>query len=1511
MPEAGGPATQSGILYQNSVAAVFLGQLCDRTNRPARDRIVRVRLEAPTEVDDVLVTFGDGRRAYVQVKEDVRAGDAAWKRMWQQFGKQLLSPGFRTGVDRVVLHVGEHREEHRLLRELCDRARGSISADEWRKGLSSRQLELVGRISLLLDPELLVEGGLHHVASHAEVVIWPPAEIERFVVPGAMPASDRPAVELFRLLRDYAGEKARFRGTCTAEDVLAFLDHGGSGVRLIEPPDLEAVRDSVRSCGALLRQHPHTFASTRVHIPRAVVGEIAAWLESPPGQDTVGLLLDHAGGGKTVVMRDVLDALETQGIPTLAIKADLQLSGVEDAEQLQARLRLPESVERVMARLATTGPAVVLIDQLDALSLSLARDQRALTVVLDLVARLRLLSGVRLLLSCRTFDRNSDPRLRRIEVAQEFPLQQLTEDEVRATLVAAHVSEESLTPATRQLLQVPLHLHLFLLAGGRDQEVPRRSTPVGIGSLQELYGRVWRGVVLAAEPGSPPATERVSVLQIAVERMHREQRTSLPASLFSAGEHAALEAAARWLASSGIFMAGDPDWSFLHQTFFDYCYARFFAEAGDRLSESVLRSDQGLHTRPQVVHVLEYLRGSNPREYLRELQALLGSRLLRYHLRDLVLRWFGALRDPGDGDWLVARRMLASSSERPRVLAAIRGNVAWFERMLGVSLQILLAQDDKTLDEEVIPYLASMADNAQEDVIAILEPYAGRSEAWDHRVARVLLSIRKWPTERAADLYARYLGTGLGHLHALDDITLAQPRAGCRLLGIVLESVLEAYLQEHGPTGLPYSYSLDRRLEALGPGTVPKAIAEASRVEPKLFLETLLPWLERVAGLRGPPDEKRGDFGWDELSHGWHDEGNDVLQSLITGFTSALVALGRTDPGSFERHVGRLEKHPYSSIQQLLARTYTECPEVCANRAVAFLERDARRLDLGEHQQYETRRLVRAIVPHLDREQYERLETAIREYDDLWKAGGVHALRERGLKQLYLLQEVPPERLTSPGRRLLQELERKFPRMRASPNPLTTEFYTVGSPILDASAQRMSDRAWLKAMAKYTGEVRHADFMRGGARELAGVLADQVKAQPARFRKLFNRVPECVDDSYVSAFIAGLAESDAPAEWVFGAVRCFVLQPGRDLRQAAASALEKRVADIIPDDLIDLLESWVRQPKGDDEIWWEQDGKDPYMGFLNSSRGSACATLSRALLSSREADAKQRLWRLMEFVATDSSVALRAGAVETLLQVLADDQDRAITVFLQLMEGCPRLVRGLYTDRFVYRGFFRSFCRLRPVIETMMHDDSEKVAKRGAELACIVALSKDALESDQARARAWELLERAVAGPASWRRGAARIFAVNIAAPCSAECAKELEPLLDDTDPEVRRLASGFLGRMSAEHLMRFHPLLEKLASARALPEALERFEDFLWERGDLNPIGTLSVLRQILDNPHQSDQGREFWGGEDLFRLVARIYTDPVLDVGERALAMDVFDDLMERYKGRAARVLEEWDRR
>lgn len=1513
MPERGGPTTQSGILYQNSVAALYLGRLCDAAPRPAADRVVGVRVEAPERVDDTVVAFADDHRTFIQAKEQIRANEAAWDKLWRDFAAQFLAPGFRRGRDRLLLHIGEPRDEHHDLREVCERTRGGGGHKEWWGRLTQEQRRLVNGIEPLLPSELLSDNGLPAFFGHIDVEFASLRQIERDFLPHWMPPSDGTRHALFRLLRDRVGGEARRRGAFTADALRSQLA-AEDGVRLAAPPDLAALRETVARCGAMLRAYQHTIASTGRHVRRTIVDDIVAWAGQVSGEGRVAMLLDGAGMGKTVAMRDTLVALEDGGSVVLAIKADQQLSGVADHDDLQRRLGLPDAIERVVALLAAHGPVVVLVDQIDALSLSLARDQRTLDVVLELVARLRSISGVRLLLTCRTFDRNTDPKLKRIAIDRVFTLAPFEDAEVAEILHGVGVDHGALSPATRELLRVPLHLDLFARVAEERQREPGARTDLGaIGSLQELYALLWRDVVRRADPDAPPVAEREAVLRVLTERMDRERRTTVPQAIFAAPETARLLPAANWLASMGVLIAGASEWTFLHQTFFDYCYARHFVERGGRLSEAVLAGDQGLFARPQIAQVLAYQRANDPRAYLRELQALLGAGGLRFHLRDLLLRWFGALPSPTDEEWTVARRLLLDPARRARLLAAMHGNVGWFARLQGRPLQDLLALDDQSLDATVMPYLLSLVEVAQAEVARLVAPLLERGDRWRNRVAWLLAYVREWRAVEAVDLFERLLRSTPApdpvRMHALEEIARTHPEVGCRLVRLLLDRALDAFLAQYGPAVARPIVPFGSELDLPGDRVLGEALDAARQRAPRFVVDSILPWLKRVVALADDDEDSEVEpyFGYDLLSQSWRSGVLDAGAGVTLAFTAALTELARREPAEFRAVATRLAALPYETPQYLLARIYRAVPDAYADEAAQFLLGDRRRLALGEKEQYDSRQLLAAIYPYLSEGRRAELEAYILDYAPIRKYRGVQGLRWWRIEQLYFLQAVPQALLTARGVERLQELERKFPGMRASESPSLIEGGFVVPPISVESVDRMSDAAWLRAMRKYRGAVTHREFLKGGADQLATVLSSLVKEQPERFHRLALRLPGDTDEAYVRAFLNGLADSAAPADRLFDVARRFADHPGRTIRRTTAWALEKRAASGLPDDLADLLEGWVRARCGDEEL----GDREPFSRYLNSDRGASLRALMRALDQRGTAGARERQWALLEFVAADSSPALRAGAIEEALYLLHTDRARAVGLFERLLDGPPELLAGDLTRAFIYHGLYRFYRRMRPFIRALMAHGDEQLAQRGAELACIAAVSPRALDVAEDMEDARQMAEETVTGPARWRRGAARVYAENLVGDETSAAVAGLLRLLGDDDREVRRFIGGAFGGLGDEHIVALRPFLEAYAASPALHDGTDRFAEYLWEYGPLDPAWALSVVETVLGNQPGAAVGDGFSGGEELIRLVLRVHNDSIADDRLRARAMDAFDRLMERFTGDAQRALGEWDRR
>src|SRR5688572_25302886 len=101
MPQSGGSTTQSGIYYQNSVTALYLGRMLRA--RPGERDVTSVRAEAPESVDDTVATFADGGRDFVQAKETLPGSGRKWKKLWSDFDTERRDPSFDPVKDRLIL----------------------------------------------------------------------------------------------------------------------------------------------------------------------------------------------------------------------------------------------------------------------------------------------------------------------------------------------------------------------------------------------------------------------------------------------------------------------------------------------------------------------------------------------------------------------------------------------------------------------------------------------------------------------------------------------------------------------------------------------------------------------------------------------------------------------------------------------------------------------------------------------------------------------------------------------------------------------------------------------------------------------------------------------------------------------------------------------------------------------------------------------------------------------------------------------------------------------------------------------------------------------------------------------------------------------------------------------------------------------------------------------------------------------------------------------------------------
>ena len=221
------------------------------------------------------------------------------------------------------------------------------------------------------------------------------------------------------------------------------LDRDATVVRL--------VADSADAYLAHLR--PLYIGGHELHCPEADAA--AGHLDD--GRRTI--LAGAAGAGKSVVAGQVVAIARHRQWPVRVVSAD-RLPDASTTTQLGVELGLPDSPGTVLAAVAAGGDALLVIDQLDAISVTSGRHPERLGLVNDLLREVRSYPNLRVLLACRQFDIDNDRALRAVadeDNAAVVGIGTLNEQQIRAGLADAGLTAP--VPARlMRLLAVPLHL---------------------------------------------------------------------------------------------------------------------------------------------------------------------------------------------------------------------------------------------------------------------------------------------------------------------------------------------------------------------------------------------------------------------------------------------------------------------------------------------------------------------------------------------------------------------------------------------------------------------------------------------------------------------------------------------------------------------------------------------------------------------------------------------------------------------------------------------------------------------------------------------------------------------------------------------------------------------------------------------------------------------------------------------------------------------------------------------
>lgn len=1232
-----------------------------------------------------------------------------------------------------------------------------------------------------------------------------------------------------------------------------------------------------------------------VAIPRLETKAIFARLQETNGNRIV-LVSGAAGSGKTGVVVQVAELAETEGWLTLSFRLDRLEPPYLNAKQLGQQLGLSESPVTILGGVAGSRNCLLIIDQLDAVSISSDRHPALIERVDELLRQAKQFPNLRILLACRQFDLQNDDRLRRLlnsksSEAEVISVTDLDTNEVKGILEQCSIEHKRLSESQIKFLATPIYLKLFVDLNGE----------FSFKSLKDLYDKFWRikRDVIQKRVGNDRCWNQV--IDWILEKMTTHQ--SLSVSSILADDKYPGEV--NMMLTEGVLIQDSGRISFFHETFFDYSYARRFVAEERSLLDFLLANEQHLFLRSLVRQVLTHERDGNFEQYIENLNEMLSKDSIRFHIKRLIFQWLRSLPEPDEREWKIIETLRISEDENlVRWSKSVINGPGWFILLNNIGwVKTQLAHKDHELIKETVQYLRSLASDFPDVIAGLLKEWVDQPEPWPTYATQVLQTADLDKDRRLVDVYLTLRENGHMPLseppfggfgrYMFYDLPEKRPHWATDIMREWLIShINDRYSEGQLNPFLDNSNQFRRYLNG-----VDDRLDHMARNDPIYFvdeiLDIILELVRRNAQRKGLKPWK--DSIWRYNHHHHH---RDLHEQLLETTVTGLCILAVSQPDEFRRHEKILKQYiEFQTPIWMLARAYAANGATFANDAAEFLLADEQRLYLGwaDSPSWVSRKLIGACTPFCSQDLYSKLETMVLNYYSIWER--LHP-RSLGYTQLSLLNAFSRERQSPLVKSRLGELRRKFAMTDQEP-PQGIVGGWVGPPF-EAKWEKMNDAQWALALTKYSSyvpRVESHDFTRGGAEELARVLQRQTAINPTRFALLLLTFAEDVKPVFIDAILRGIGdvpESSSPSldpELLWDVLRACHVKSYMPHGMAISWALRGYIDADIPDDILNLIAWYAIQdqdPSGDDpqtvEDPEENSLNDSDIKGMNSVRGAMAWPISKILFN--RVDYYPFFATVLEQMVVDSATPVRTQVALALIPVLNIDRDAAVRLFTKLCESAhPSLYAARAVERFLIHSIWTHFDSVYPIVLTMLDSDDPQIITHGAHIACLSAY---------ANSRGKQLLDRCLEGNMPMRKAAAEIAAGRLQVADDKTLSEYiLIKLFNDPDKEVRFSAANCFEGMEGGDIGVFEVVIKNYIESIAFDDDNYMFFNALDKATVPLPDITCLAFERYLEALRKISE-------EDLFaryadskaHIVVRLY-ERTTDKDIKRRCLDIVDSL------------------
>jgi hypothetical protein len=856
-------------------------------------------------------------------------------------------------------------------------------------------------------------------------------------------------------------------------------------------------------------------------------------LESIENDASLVMISGVAGSGKTIAVHQLTKQAISAGFRTLALRLDKRLDA-STPQELGEVNDLPESPASFLARLAQGEPALLIIDQIDAVSELSGRSASVRDALFATLREAALHPNLCCVLVCRDYDLEGDDQFRALlddkasgpkpTIAERIRIGPLSwEDEILPTLKARGI-DGKFSASQKTLLSSPLNLSVLLSIEEHDFR-------------PETQSELFRALLEQVQRKNNLMPLRAGLDAMALWMSDRHQLRCPDAVLHP------FPGLKDWMASEGLVIVDGRFLHFMHESLFDHIFAFAFMSQGKSILEFLTSSEQSLFRRTQIRQIFQEARSLDHIWYLNNLRDLICSNKVRPHIKLAIARWLSQVTDPTQDEFDI---ILATDKADEAFGTVIRN------AFMSGPVWIPMLEDRNFIQDALMS--------------PVLERY-NHASWWFARNAGDFPELsaklmREWWQSDATRTDALTVWFGLVN-RKVGDVALAsllvevlqarppqlfqggKDRIGMLLPGwvedepdgvnCILEELMACWFDAH-PNMHPFSYDAVKDLDLYHFGK----LAEKA---PVAFLTGVMPTILKTLDLLENSDDLVDKW---RFSLRYRNGRDDLITIIFAAFRAVAVA----DPAVCENLLLQIDPQRHEVIAHLWLVCVANAPEQLAKH-LGLLSQCDYILSCGHNEaKYQAfSEAARALVisgacPPEDIEAFfidMRPEHKIAlqhlaivrgggEGSERHRSWAVEILQDTGRTVWGILSEIGRPHLSVRGQETYDQLQRKFsnlPREKLRSSGIRQ----VVSPLSKETTAVMTDDQWLSAIKKYaTNDWRGKETdgtVEGGARHLAQLLSDVAKTDPIRFLGLAVKIPEGAHSSYLTSCIGGVSSADS------------------------------------------------------------------------------------------------------------------------------------------------------------------------------------------------------------------------------------------------------------------------------------------------------------------------------------------------------------------------------------------------